>query len=180
MPPTQTLTYTPNFTRTKQRTQSAEIMPYESFYFGQPSVFKSGSRHFADRSNMDDCKWITVKLPDTLVGRKTTDAQIMDYVKRTIANFLANERFPGVTIDTVAQHCRGRRCISLPIKIEEVEKSPAKFLRQAAALAGWWLDHIEKGRVTLDKNMIFTAKDWISLSEPLLDVPAEWKKPAFA
>ena len=162
----------------QRRTKSAASMPYESFDLQQPSVFKRGPHNFADPPNLADYVWVTVGLPVEWILEKTSDAMIMGYYQRTITNHLANKRFPcAVSIDKVARHSHGRRCISLPIRMGD--KSPADILRQGAALAGWWMGHIEAGRVSLDKQLIFRAKDWAPFGTLIWDIPAEWKKPDF-
>jgi hypothetical protein len=103
-----------------------------------------------------------------------TDDQIMCYVYQKI-------KLGRVRIHAEPQHSRGFRSISLPIRWDKpYRQNDIVILEQAMVLAGWWIEQIRAGRLTIDQEMVFDALWPCRASEAsLLEVPESWGKPSY-
>lgn len=149
-------------------------MPFSQASIFQSSQLEHGRRfHFRDPHNSQAgwC-WGTVALPDTM-GTGTSDLEIILHICDTIAAGL-------VTWGDSAMHDLGKYCVSFPIKLETPEQDLERLMLQVEYAALWWMSLLRAETVSIDKHMLFRARQPPSYPEDqLLDAPLHWDKPKY-
>ncbi|CAP92896.1 hypothetical protein PCH_Pc16g02260 [Penicillium rubens Wisconsin 54-1255] len=133
--------------------------------FFQASVFQSTQPdhdrrfHFKDPHNSQPgWVWGTVALPDT-IGVAT--AGLVSWGDR-------------------ATHGLGNYCISFPIKVETPEQNLERLTDQVQDAAMWWLRLVRDKSVSIDKHMLFQARQPPpDRDDQLLDAPLHWERPKY-
>lgn len=111
-------------------------------------------------------------LPDTM-GLGTSDKEIIVHICETIAAGL-------VTWSDSAMHGLGKYCISFPIKLETPKQDLKRLMIQVEYAALWWVSFIRAETVSIDKHMLFRARQPPpDREDQLLDVPFHWDKPDY-
>jgi hypothetical protein len=79
-----------------------------------------------------------------------------------------------------AMYGLGNYCISFPIKVEIPEQSLERLMDQVQDAAMWWVRLIRAETVSIDKHMLFQARQPPpDREDQLLDVPLHWKRPKY-
>ncbi|KAJ5799182.1 uncharacterized protein N7518_001250 [Penicillium psychrosexuale] len=149
-------------------------MPFLQASVFQSSQLEHGHRfHFKDPHNSQPgWLWGTVTLPDTM-GLGTSDKEIIVHICETIAAGL-------VTWGDSAMHGLGKYCISFPIKLETPRQDLKRLMIQVEYAALWWVSFIRAETVSIDKHMLFRARQPPrDREDQLLDVPFHWDKPDY-
>ncbi|CAG8885804.1 unnamed protein product [Penicillium egyptiacum] len=150
------------------------MMPsYQASVF-QSSQLEHGRRfHFRDPHNSQPgWIWGTVTLPDTM-GVGTDDREIILHICDTIAAGLVSWGYR-------AMHGLGNYSVSFPIKVETPEQNLERLMALIDYAALWWVSFIRDGNVSIDKHMLFRARQPPpDRDDQLLEVPLHWDKPKY-
>ncbi|KAJ5951398.1 uncharacterized protein N7479_009811 [Penicillium vulpinum] len=147
-------------------------MPYYQASVFQSSQLEHGRRfHFKEpHTSQGGWIWGSVTLPDTM-DIHSDDREIIIHICNTIAAGL-------VTWGDRSLHGLGFNSVSFPIRIETPEQDLDELMFQVEYIALWWVPWIQSGTVTIDKHMLFVAKQPSSEREDqLLDIPLNWDQP---
>ena len=147
--------------------------------FFQASVFQSTQPdhdrrfHFKDPHNSQPgWVWGTVALPDT-IGVATGEIDISYHICEAVVAGL-------VSWGDRAMHGLGNYCISFPIKVETPEQNLERLTDQVQDAAMWWLRLVRDKSVSIDKHMLFQARQPPpDRDDQLLDAPLHWERPKY-
>ncbi|KAJ5286146.1 hypothetical protein N7524_001452 [Penicillium chrysogenum] len=116
--------------------------------------------------------WGTVTLPDT-IGVATGEIDISYHICEAVVAGL-------VSWGDRAMHGLGNYCISFPIKVETPEQNLERLTDQVQDAAMWWLRLVRDKTVSIDKHMLFQARQPPpDRDDQLLDAPLHWERPKY-
>ncbi|CAI7582998.1 unnamed protein product [Penicillium glandicola] len=166
------------FVETRRKTKSPPFTPTTRMPHFQASVFQSSQLEHSHRFHFKDPHnsqpgwiWGTVALPKTM-GIGTSDKEIIVHICETIHRGF-------VTWSGSSMHGLGKTCVSFAIKLETPQQDLKTLMIQLEYAALWWVDFICAESVSIDKHMLFRARQPPpDREDQLLDMPLYWDKPS--